>query len=68
MIDNPKIPDMAKGTKIPISIKEREFNELKAKYELKKQRRHEYRIAIVGAIAGAASGLATSFIFWLISN
>lgn len=34
----------------------------------KKQNRHDWLISIVGILGGAASGLITSLIFWLITK
>lgn len=61
-----KEPNMATGSVIPLSIKEMEYKELKRKYELKQQHRHDYLVATYGIIGGVVSGLITSLIVGLL--
>lgn len=56
------IPELAKGTVIPHGIIQQQFEEAKAKEELRKQRKHDFLIATYGILGGIVSGVASSLI------
>lgn len=64
------VPNLAKGTVIPDSVKLKEVEEMK-EHQLKKQQfRHDWLIAIfsslTGLITGAVSGVLASIIYNII--
>lgn len=69
-VDVPPIPNLAKGTSVPLqTVKlEAEVKEAKEKEIRKETYKHNWRVTVFGAIFGAISGFITSLIFWLIEN
>lgn len=63
-----KIPDIAQGKVVPLSIQELELKEAKEKDKEKQQRKHNWKIAFFNVFGGAIAGLITSIIFWLITE
>lgn len=57
-----KIPEMAKGTVVPISVLEQQLKEAKEKELRRQQWRHDFRVALFSAVAGGISGILTSLI------
>lgn len=56
-----KPPSIVAGEVVPCSVYEKAAQEEKEK----KQRRHEWAIAIFGVIGGGIMGFVSSLIFWL---
>lgn len=62
------IPDIANGSVIPHSIKEKLISEEKEKTLRKKQFHHDWIIAISSAAIGGIFGFLSSLVFWLITK
>ena len=69
-IDIPPIPNIAKGTTVPLQIGkiEAELLESKEKEIRKEGYRHNWRIAVFSSIFGAFAGFLSSLVFWFIEN
>lgn len=70
MDNNFKIPELAKGTTLPImeNIEMLEYRRMQEEIERKRQFRHDWMIATFSSVSGAVFGLITSVIFWLIEK
>ncbi len=69
-IDVPPVPNLAKGTSIPLQTGklDKEVKEAKEKEIRKENYKHNWRVAVFGAVFGAIFGFIASLIFWLIEN
>lgn len=61
-LKNFPIPEIAKGTVIPIGIQIQQLKEAKEKEALRQQRKHDFLIATYGIVGGIISGVASSLI------
>lgn len=63
-----QLPNLPRGSIIPqpnlVTNAEKIINENKAK----EQRKHDYKVALYGAVCGGIIGLITSLSFWLITK
>ncbi len=69
-INVPPVPNLAKGTSIPLQTGklDKEVIEAKEKELRKENYKHNWRVATFSAVFGAISGFVASLIFWLIEN
>ncbi len=61
-LKNIPIPEIAKGTVVPLGIQMQQIQEAKEKEALRQQRKHDFLIATYGIVGGIISGVASSLI------
>lgn len=56
------IPDIAKGTALPLSVYEKQIQDAKEKELRRQQWKHDFHIALFSVLAGGIAGFITSAI------
>lgn len=69
-IDVPPIPNLAKGTSVPLQTGklEAELKDAKEKKIRKEGYRHTWKVAVFSSVFGAIAGFIASLIFWFIES
>lgn len=69
-IDIPPIPNLAKGTSVPLQTGklEAELKEAKEKEIRKEGYKHNWKVAVFSSVFGAIAGFIASLIFWFIES